>query len=137
MIKQVWTPYWLWEDYINGMWSKVDFDLQTVIEFTGDHLIYGAAMKEVIYKWPNTMLNSLTNPSINKRAFVGHCAVNYTIGAPEYVTRMAWRELADHQRFLADKVAQETIDEWKNNYSNILKHGKSDVIQMGYQMNLQ
>lgn len=116
-IKQVWTPYWEWEDWVNGMWAKGDVSsLSVAIEFTGDHLKYGAAMKEVVNKWPRTMLNSLTNPSINKRAFLGHCAVSYKLGIPESITRMAWKELTDEQRFLADKVAQETVDEWKESY---------------------
>lgn len=133
MIKQTWTPYWLWEDWLNGMWSKTEFDMHKCIEFTGNHVKYGEAMKIVIEKWPNTMLNSLTNPSINKRAFLGHCAASMAIGCPEYITRMAWRELTDEQRFLADKVAQETIDKWKENYINTSKHGNSDAIPMEYQ----
>lgn len=137
IIKRVYIPYWLWEDWLNGMWLKAEFDLQTCIDFTGNHLKYGQAMKQVIVAWPNTMLNSLTNPSVNKRAFLGHCAASFAIGCPEYITRMAWRELTDEQRYLADKVAQETIDEWKENYMNILKHGSKDAIQMDCQMNHQ
>ena len=117
MIKQVYIPYWEWEDYLNGMWSKGDASrLQEAITFTGDHIKYGSAMKEVITAWPRTMLNSLTNPSINKRAFLGHCAVSFKFGIQEVVTRAAWKELTDKQRYDADKVAQETIDEWLQNY---------------------
>jgi hypothetical protein len=79
------------------------------------------------------MLNSLTNPSINKRAFLGHCAASYAINCPEHITRLAWRGLTDGQRYLADTVAQETIDKWKSRYINILKHGDRDVIQKIYQ----
>lgn len=116
-IKQVYVPYWEWEDWINGMWRKLKqedepLQLQKAIEFTGDWNRYGEAMQNVINAWPRTMLNSLTNPSINKRAFLGHCAVQFAIGIPEYITRLAWRELTDQQRFDADAVAQRTIDEW-------------------------
>lgn len=115
-IKQVWVPYWEWEDYLNGMWSAStnEEDLKTAIEFTGDHIRYGNAMKKVITSWPRTMLNSLTNTSINRRAFLGHCAVSYELKIPEHITRAAWKELTDQQRFDADKVAQETIDNWLN-----------------------
>lgn len=117
MIKQIYIPCWEWEDWINGMWAKGDESrLQEAIEFTGDHVKYGQAMKEVIIAWPRTMLNSLTNNSINKRAFLGHCAVSYKTGIQESITRMAWKELTDQQRYDADKVARETIDEWTNNY---------------------
>jgi hypothetical protein len=116
-IKQVWVPYWEWEDWINGMWSKGDDErLNEAIEFTGDHVKYGNAMKEVITAWPRTMLNSLTNPSINKRAFLGHCAVSFKLSIQESITRAAWKHLSDKQRYDADKVAQETIDGWTKEY---------------------
>lgn len=121
MIKQVWIPYWEWEDFINGMWSKSKdetADLKTAIEFTGDHIRYGNAMKKVIIAWPRTMMNSLTNSSINKRAFLGHCAASFELSIPEYITRMAWKQLTDEQRFNADKVAQQTIDEWTTTYES-------------------
>ena len=114
-IKQQWVPYWEWEDWINGMWAKGDESkLQQAIDFTGDSLAYGDAMKEVVEAWPRTMLNSLTNPSINKRAFLGHCAVCYKLGIQESITRMAWFKLTNEQRTAADKVAQETIDDYRN-----------------------
>jgi hypothetical protein len=118
-IKQVWVPYWEWEDWLNGMWAKGDeTKLPEAIMFTGDHLKYGSAMREVISAWPRTMLNSLTNPSINKRAFLGHCAVSFKLGIQESITRSAWKELTDQQRYLADLVAQSTIDEWRSKYIN-------------------
>lgn len=131
-MKQVYVHYLEWEDFHAGMWggsSDELGDLLKAIEFTGDHIRYGGAMKEVITAWPRTMLHNLTNPSINKRAFLGHCAVCFELDIPEYITRMAWRELTDDQRRLADKVAQENIDEWKKEYENTLKHGKEGVIQ--------
>lgn len=119
-IKQQWIPYWEWEDWINGMWRTITDKyeeskmIETAIIFTGDHIQYGSAMKEVVVAWPRTMLNSLTNPSINKRAFVGRCAVCYKLNIPEYVTRIAWKQLNDEQRFLADELAQKTVDEWRS-----------------------
>jgi hypothetical protein len=127
-INQVYIPYWEWEDFINGMWAKGDESrLQEAINFTGDHLKYGKAMKEVIEAWPRTMLNSLTNTSFNKRAFLGHCAVCYKLGIQESITRMAWKQLTDQQRYDADKVAQQTIDKWTADYEARNKQIRSDV----------
>lgn len=130
-ITQIYTPYWEWEDWVNGMWSTISTDeqLKQAIEFTGDTELYGMAMGEVATAWPRTMLNSLTNPSINKRAFLGHCAVSYVINIPEHVTRAAWKFLTDKQRIDADAVAQKTIDTWKENYLLTLKSGSGGVIQ--------
>lgn len=117
-IKQVWVPYTEWEDWLSGMWCKVEASevdelLKCAIEFTGDWQRYGAAMREVVFAWPRTMLNHLTNSSINQRAFVGHCAVCFKIQIPENVTRAAWKHLTDEQRLNADKAAQQAIDSWK------------------------
>ncbi|MHA2404643.1 MAG: hypothetical protein ACXADH_16710, partial [Candidatus Kariarchaeaceae archaeon] len=89
MIQQ-YVPYWEWEDWINGMWRKVDSEPEWIakaVEFTGDHIRYGSAMREVSIEWPRTMINSLTNKSINRRAFLGHCACSFKINCPEYITR--------------------------------------------------
>lgn len=121
------------------MWRKVDNEeewLKRAIKFTGNHKLYGKWMKKVVYKWPATMLNNLTNPSLNQRAFVGHCACCLAFGCPEYIVRMAWKELTEKQRVLADKVAQETIDEWKEKYRNTSTHGSKGAITKEYQMML-
>ena len=123
-MKQVWVPYWEWEDWINGMWRKLQREeeeqwIERAVDFTGDHIRYGGAMKEVVNAWPRTMLNSLTNKSINRRAFLGHCACSYKFNCPEYITRAAWKRLTDMQRYLADKVAQETINEYERNYTEL------------------
>ena len=120
-IKQVYIPYWEWEDFINGMWRKIPKEqepemLKIAIEFTGSPIKYGNAMKQIIYEWPRTMLNTLTNLNVNRRAFLGHCACQFAINCPEYITRQAWHELTDMQRYLADKVAQQTIDKWCSEY---------------------
>jgi hypothetical protein len=120
-IKQVWIPYHLWEDYINGMWRKVenkDHFLSLAVKFTGNHVLYGQAMREVIFAWPKTMINSLTNPSLNHLAFVGHCACCFKHNFPESIVRQAWGLLSDEQRFLADREAEKAVNHWKEVYKS-------------------
>lgn len=126
-IKQVYIPFWEWEDYINGMWRRVSKDeeekmLLQAIDFTGDHVRYGEAMLKVSQEWPRTMLNSLTNKSINRRAFIGHCAVCYQLKIPEYITRQAWKELTNEQRWLADDIAEKTIKHYLHETRNSRLH---------------
>ena len=120
-INRVYVPYWMWEDYQAGMWKKSQDEelLNRAIEFTGDHIRYGEAMSEVVIKWPHTTLNSLTNQSINQKAFVGHCAVQYRLGIPENITRMAWKELSSEQQIKANKVAEQAIKKWIKAYITI------------------
>jgi len=145
-MNQVYTPYTKWECYKNGMWSKVDVNseqkmLQIAIGFTSDHVSYGSAMREVVFAWENSMLNFLTNKSINRRAYLGHCAVSFKLGIPEYIVRMAWKHLTPKQQQLADLVAERTIKEWEIWYmrklKNISKLGSQDVTTMDCQMSLQ
>lgn len=99
------------------MWKKVPKEqepelLKVAIEFTSDHIRYGESMGEVIYLWKNTMLNTLTNVSVNRKAFLGHCAVHFKINVPEYITRIAWGFLTEEQRILANKEAEKWIKNW-------------------------
>lgn len=122
-LKRKFIPYWEWEDFQNGMWSKADKEneselLDLAIEHTSNHEKYGLSMLEVIDAWPKTMLHNLTNLHINRKAFVGHCAVTYKLKIPEYITRQAWKFLTDEQRYLANKQAENAIQKWENKYAN-------------------
>ncbi len=122
-MKRIYVPWYKWECYANGMWRTVTKNeeqelLLEAIKFTGNHILYGNAMLDVILEWPNSMLHFLSNPSINKRAYLGHCAACLAIGSPEYITRLAWKELTDKQRIDADYIAQETLNEYFNEIKN-------------------
>lgn len=129
-MKRVYVPYWEWEDWKSGMWRKVNAEeyekyLSIAIEFTGNWSDYGSAMKDVVINWPMTMLNSLTNSSINHRAFVGHCAAQYKKSIPEYITRAAWRQLTEEQRIQANLQADNAIKTWK--YAQANKQLREDL----------
>lgn len=136
MMKQEYVPYNEWEDWINGMWRKLkksdeSIAIKMAIAFTGNHSLYGSYMQEVSFMWPRTMLHNLTNKSINRRAFLGHCAVCYSIGIPEYITRIAWWELTNKQRSLADAEADKYIRQWERIHQS---KNKSVHIGLGAQM---
>jgi len=145
-ITQAYTPFEKWECYQNKMWSRVDKNIEDelikkCILFMSNHILYGNAMREVVYKWENSMINFLTNKSINRRAYLGHCAVCYELKIPEYITRTAWKELNSEQMYLADLQAEKTIKDWELWYMkklmNTSKNGRKGAILMEYQMKLQ
>lgn len=128
------------------MWSKVDKDseikmLDIAIDFTGDHILYGEQMKLVSKAWLYSMINFLTNKNINRKAYIGHCAVSYKFKIPEYITRKAWKYLDAKQQRLANLQAEKTIKEWEQwyikKYMITLKNGKKNAIKKVYQMKLQ
>lgn len=137
MLIQVYHPYWLWEDYKNGMWRKESKEyekqwLPIAIAFTGDHIKYGAAMTRVVNEWPVSSEHNLTNLNINRRAWVGHAAVCLELGIPEYIVRTAWKNITQYQRVMANHVADQSIHLWHHTYV----HGKKDVTRKGCQMKL-
>lgn len=142
--KQVFVHYELWEDYHAGMWRKLPKEeeqgyREVAIKFTGDHTRYGQAMIRVVNEWPNTCLHNLTNPSINKRAFIGHAACALVINCPEYIVRQAWGFLTDEQRILANEQADNAIKLWEQEQrsKSISPHGNHGVIRLGYQTKLR
>lgn len=117
-MKQIYHNYTKWEDYIHGMWRKETKEyenkyLQIAIEFTGNDKLYGDAMLEVIDAWKYTCEHNLSDKSINRKAFIGHCAVSYKLGIPEYITRMAWHHLTEEQQNKANKRAEYAIKQWE------------------------
>lgn len=142
-MRRIFHSYNLWECYKNGMWRKETKDyesanLQIAIDFTGNWDKYGSAMIEVINSWVYSCENFLSNPSINRKAYVGHAAVCFKLGIPEYLTRQAWKSLSDNQRLLANKKAETAIKSWEQNQRSktISQPGKNGVINQVSQTRL-
>lgn len=143
-MKQIFHPYYLWEDYENGMWSRVSKKeeqrmLPLAVEFTGDHIKYGKAMLRVIREWPYSCENNLTNKNHNRMAWIGHAAVTLELGIPEYITRAAWGRLSQKQKDDANRMAMNAINTWiRERGSKItLQPGKTGVTRTEYQTMLQ
>tara|TARA_Y100000034_G_scaffold95703_1_gene116371 strand:+ start:3990 stop:4304 length:315 start_codon:yes stop_codon:yes gene_type:complete len=101
------------------MWKKVkagdwDSELQRAVEFTGNDKAYGRAMLKVVKEWKYSCEHNLSNLSQNRRAWVGHAACALEKGLGESVVRSAWGMLTEEQRILANKKADEAIEEWES-----------------------
>lgn len=60
--------------------------------------------------------HNLTEPAMNRLAWIGHAACCMAIGCPEETTRQAWGLLNDEQRVLANQEAEKALNEWLNEY---------------------
>lgn len=87
--------------------------LPLAVEFTGNHILYGDAMIEVVNQWKYSMENFITNRSVNYRAHIGHCACSYKHNLPELIVRRAWGMLSDNQRKLANIRAEQAKKHWE------------------------
>lgn len=100
-----------------GMWraltkEEVDTELQNAINFTGDNVAYGNAMRLVIQQWSISCEHHLTDNAINQKAWIGHAACCLKHGWSEGLVRMAWGYLTKEQQDLANNQAEEAIKIW-------------------------
>ena len=117
-MEQVFHHYETWEEYKAGMWrnptsGEVNKMLPLAVKFTSNHILYGAAMMDVILAWPISCEHNLSNNNQNRRAWIGHAAACFKKGFPESVTRLAWGKLSQKQQDLANQEADKAIVKWE------------------------
>jgi hypothetical protein len=118
-LTRVYHPVSKWEEIAFNMWGDVDDNraaLESAVSFTGNHRLYGSYMFRVIEEWPVSCENALTDPVLNKKAWVGHAAVALALQIPEDITRKAWGLLSHEQRILANKEAARAVRKWEDAY---------------------
>lgn len=141
-LKQIYVPYYKWECYKNGMYLKGDKNsLNTAIKFMNDVNSFSKAMSDVTRLWRFTMKNHLTNPNINKKAFLGQCAVFYKKQISESVTKKAWKMLSENKKIEANNAAKLHIKNWEKWYTkrliNTYQYGRKDATIKGCQTKLR
>lgn len=122
-MNRIYHPYNLWEDWKFGMWRNVFGEeretlLKQAIVFTGNADLYGEYMLRVIREWQFACEHNLTNTSINRQAFIGHCACCLAINCPEDITRLAWHSLTKKQQDKANDKADFAILTWERQYGS-------------------
>jgi hypothetical protein len=95
--------------WVTPLKEEVERLLPKVVEFTGNHIEYGAAMLEVIKSWKYSCEDKLTDININRKAWLGHAACCHKFGWPESLVRLAWGKLNNEQRSLANQQAEKVI----------------------------
>lgn len=114
---EIWHPYWMLEEFKTNMWSGVSNKklwLEKAIAFTSDHELYGSWMLKVTEDWPRSCEHNLSK-SGDKRAWIGHAAAALAIDCPESIVREAWWHLTPIQQELANKKAEQAIQQWREN----------------------
>lgn len=117
IVIQIYKPYWLWEDFLNGFYNtSFDGNLDEVYEFMCNVSLFELSMIDVVINWPNSMLHNLTNSHINRIAYIGQCAVNYKMRAPSLVTKCQWKLLPSNIQKLANESARIVLNLWIDEY---------------------
>lgn len=119
-IEQVWHPYWLWEDAMMYHPALPDVNgedrTKKVIELLGDTDHFYRVAKWMMLAFPYACEHNLTNPAMNRIAYIGQASCFYAYGITEEEVRKAWRFLSEEQRNEANETAGKALEEWENEY---------------------
>ena len=123
MSKQIFHHFSKWEDYKYGFYNSTCQDTEDHIKKSIDLLsnqkeFYKYA-KKVITEWVFSCEQNLTDPSLNKIAYIGQSACCLANNTPAFVTRNAWSYIDEIDQRLANNTAKEVLKEWR--YKQLLK----------------
>lgn len=121
-INQIYHHFSKWEDYKYGFYNSSCENIKEHIEksiklLSCEKTFYKYA-KEVIENWVFSCEQNLTDPSLNKIAYIGQSACCYANKTPSFVTRLAWSYIDEDKQAKANKVAQKIIKEWQIKHIN-------------------
>lgn len=126
-IERIFHPYWLWEDYLNGMYGKPIVNrletgetqeerLNKVSECLGNEELCRKHMQFVIDNWKYACEYRLSNTSLNRVAWLGQACMNLYAGLKESETKQGWWLMTQEQRDKANEIAKELIHKWEERY---------------------
>jgi len=124
-IIQRWHPWHLWEDHEHGFYNNISGKkkrqiAEAVVVLFKDTPRLAAAMRAVAENWQYAMEHNLTNPNLNKIAYIGQCAACLEVGAPATVTMEMWSTLDASVRKAADASALSVLKDWEQRTNNQL-----------------
>jgi len=119
-MERIYHPYWLWEDYKNGFYENVSGEekqikIQKVFEMFNNEKLTIDNMNYVVDNWRYSMEHNLSNPSINKIAYIGQSACCNYAKIPNSITMECWSKLSKEVQERANKNAIDSISRWNEN----------------------
>lgn len=80
-------------------------------EFLSNDDEFTAALHRVFKDWPNSCEHYLTNPNMNRIAWLGQAAACRALGIPS-AFRSGFSKMSDEKQARANQVALEAFNEW-------------------------
>lgn len=117
MSKQIFHHFSKWEDYKLGFYASTCVDTEQHIKKSVELL----SCQDTFYKYADKVINewiysceqNLTDPSLNKIAYIGQSACCIANDTPAFVTRLAWSYIDEDTQKEANKTAKKILDKWK------------------------
>jgi hypothetical protein len=118
---RVFYPWNKCEEFSAGMWRKVSGEEHEDCASRATDLMrnpqeFKKAMAKAVKSWPISAEHNLSAIECNRRAWLGHAGCLVGAGSPEEPTRIGWHRLTEAEQREADRVAQEVIDGWEEEY---------------------
>ena len=119
-MERIYHPYWLWEDYQNGFYENVSGEdkaskIQKVFEMFNSEELTRSNMEYVVNNWKYSMQHNLTNPSLNKIAYIGQSACCNYANIPNSITMECWSKLSKDVQDRANEIASNVLSKWIEN----------------------
>lgn len=122
-MKQIFHHFSKWEDYKHGFYNTTCEDtkehIQKSVELLSNQDKFYKYANKVIKEWVCSCEQNLTDPSLNKIAYIGQSACCLANGTPAFVTRNSWAYLDENKQRLANETARKVLKEWK--YKELVK----------------
>lgn len=142
-MKQIYHPWWKWECFKNGFYNNIPTnglsheDCALIYKgFLSDLELFEFYLNKVLNEWIYSCEHFLSNPSINKIAWLGQASLCLSNGIPSRY-RYGYKYLNKDQQINADLLAERYYKKWKEKYLIILKNGEKRDTQKIYQMRFQ
>jgi hypothetical protein len=114
-IKRICHNYSKWEDWKADMYlikTIRPIMIQKSTRLLSDSKTFYQILNKLIKSWPFSTEHNLTDPSINKRAWLGRAACCFSHGANINETRIAWHNMESNLQDRANHIANRIISEW-------------------------
>ncbi len=112
-----------WEDYKFGFYNttceNIEEHIKKSVNLLSNQDEFYKYAKRIIDEWFFSCEQNLTDPSLNKIAYIGQSSCCLANNTPAFVTRLAWSYIDEVDQLLANKTAKKILKEWQ--YRNMTK----------------
>jgi len=120
---RIYHRYEFWEDHKAGFYDNIsgknkDEMIKKVVEMFSSAELTEKFMLSVIENWTYSCEHNLSNPALNKIAYIGQSACCLYAGVPSTITMFAWSLVEEKYRKQADKIAESVLKKWELQQEN-------------------
>ncbi len=116
-IKQIFHHFSKWEDYKHGFYDTTCFnpkdEIYKSVSLLSNQKEFYKYAKMVIDQWVYSCEQNLTDPAMNKIAYIGQSACCMANKTPSFITRNAWSYINEEDQREANETAKKILKEWQ------------------------